>query len=207
MTSLADASPRLGGPVAALVAAVVLSACSADATPIADDPAPATTAVPDDVSGCESFAADGEAVTGGDTLPALSLRCMVPGDDVSLDDLGARPVLVNLWASWCAPCREEMPLMQEAYERAGDQIGFLGVNTEDSPSAAASLLGDLDVTYAHVVDRERQLLTELGAPGLPVTLAVASDGRVLDRQIGQASPERIDELVSLLVAAAVPTPP
>jgi hypothetical protein len=86
-------------------------------------------------------------------------------------------------------------------------VGFLGVNTEDTPSAAASLLDDLDVTYAHVVDRGKQLLTELGAPGLPVTLAVAADGRILDRQIGQASADRLDELVSLLVADAAATPP
>ena len=64
-----------------------------------------------------------------------------------------------------------MPLLQAAYERDGDRVGFLGVNTEDTPSAAASLLADLDVTYASVVDRDKQLLTGLGAPGLPVTLA------------------------------------
>lgn len=206
MTSPADASPRIARTITALVAAISLSACQADTTTV-DDPAQATSRVLDDVSGCESFVVDDESMTDGETLPALTLPCLVPGDDVSLDGLGARPVLVNLWASWCGPCREEMPSLQEAHERAGDQVGFLGVDTRDTPSAAASLLGDLSVTYAHVVDQEGQLLTRLGAPGLPVTLAVASDGRVLDRQIGQASPERIDELVSLLVADAASTPP
>lgn len=97
-------------------------------------------------------------------------------------------------------------MLQAAYERDGERIGFLGVNTEDTPSAAASLLTDLDVTYAHAVDRERELLIELGAPGLPVTLAVAADGQILDRQIGQMSAERLDELVALLVADAAATP-
>ena len=197
-------SPRVAA--AALVAVLALSGCGA-AAPSADDAEPTAVAAPGDVAGCESFAADGEAVTDGDTLPALSLPCLVPGEDVALDDLGDRPVLVNLWASWCGPCREEMPRLQEAYERDGDRVGFLGVNTEDTPSAAASLLADLFVTYASVVDREKQLLTELGAPGLPVTLAVTADGRILDRQIGQASAERLDELVSLLVADATVTPP
>jgi thiol-disulfide isomerase/thioredoxin len=114
-------------------------------------------------------------------------------------------VLVNLWASWCAPCREEMPLIEDAYARSGDQIGFLGVNTEDSRSAAVSLLADLDVTFAHVVDQEGRLLTELGLPGLPVTLAVAADGRVIDRQVGQLSGARLDEMVAELTADA-PTP-
>ena len=200
-------SPRVTGtrlrrPAAALVTVLALSGCSAGDASSADGAEQASPAIPGAVAGCESFAADGDAVDGEEALPALSLQCMVPGDDVSLDDLGDRPVLVNLWASWCAPCREEMPLLQTAYERDGDAIGFLGVNTEDTPAGAVSLLADLDVTYPHVVDREKELLTELAAPGLPVTLAVAADGRILDRQIGQASAERLDELVSLLVADA-----
>ena len=197
-------SPRVAA--AALVAVLALSGCGAGAAPSADDAEPTAVAVPGDVEGCESFAADGNGARNGDMLPALSLPCLVPGEDVALDDLGDRPVLVNLWASWCAPCREEMPLLQKAYERDGDRVGFLGVNTEDTPSAAAALLADLDVTYAQVVDRDKELLTELTAPGLPGSLAVAADGRILDRQLGQASAERLDELVSLLVADAATTP-
>ena len=207
MTSPPVTGPLVRRTAAVLLAALALSGCGGGAAPSGEEAGQVRSAVPDDVAGCESFAADGEAVAGEDTLPALSLPCMVPGEDVALDDLGDRPVLVNLWASWCAPCRMEMPLLQAAYERDGDRVGFLGVNTEDTPSAAASLLADLDVTYASVVDRDKQLLTELGAPGLPVTLAVAADGQILDRQIGETSPERLDELVSLLVADAAANPP
>ncbi|GAB4082044.1 TlpA family protein disulfide reductase [Modestobacter muralis] len=206
-------SPRVTGALlrrttATLVTVLALTGCSSGARPSADDAGQAPVDVPRDVATCESFAAaDGQRARNGDTLPALSLPCLVPGEDVALDDLGDRPVLVNLWASWCGPCREEMPLLQAAYERSRDRIGVLGVDTEDTPSAAASLLADLDLTYAHVVDREKELLTELGAPGLPVTLAVAADGTILDRQIGQASADRLDELVSLLLADAASTPP
>lgn len=192
---------------AALMAVVAVSGCSAGAAPsAAESAAQPSVTVPADVAGCEPFAADGEAADGDEGLPALRLPCLVRGQNVSLDDLGDRPVLVNLWASWCAPCREEMPLLQEAHERDGDRVGFLGVITEDTSSASASLLSDLDVTYAHVVDQDKELLTELAAPGLPVTLAVAADGRILDRQIGQASAARLDELVSLLVEDAARTP-
>ena len=202
MRSSRGTGPRIHRPAVALVTALALSGCGAGASSSADDAGQSSFPVPDNVAGCESFAADGEAATDGDALPALTLRCLVPGTDVSLDDLGDRPVLVNLWASWCAPCRDEMPLLQAAYERDGDRVGFLGVNTEDTPSAAASLLDDLDVTYAHVVDREKKLLAALAAPGLPVTIAVAADGRILDRQVGQMSAERMDELVARLVADA-----
>ena len=192
---------------AAILTVVALSGCGAGALSSAAAKADqSSVAVPTEVAGCASLAADGSAVDGGEALPALRLPCLVEDQDVPLDDLGDRPVLVNLWASWCAPCREEMPLLQTRYERFSDRIGVLGVVTEDTRSAAASVLDDLDVTYPHVVDRDKQLLTGLAAPGLPVTLAVAADGRLLDRQIGEMSAARLDELVSLLVADAARTP-
>ena len=188
----------------AIVVGLAVSGCSSEsARPAADADTNGSAAVPADVSGCEAFAADGASADDG--LPALRLPCLAGGPDVSLDDLGDRPVLVNLWASWCAPCREEMPLIEDAYARSGDRIGFLGVNTEDPRSAAVSLLADLDVTFAHLVDQEGRLLAELGLPGLPVTLAVAPDGRVIDRQVGQLSAARLDEMVAELTADA-PTP-
>ncbi|GAA3164583.1 hypothetical protein GCM10010531_16110 [Blastococcus jejuensis] len=204
MTSPVGARTLLRRSTAALVAVVAVSGCS-DGSAVESAPQPSV-AIPADVAGCDSFSADGEAVDGGKALPALQLPCLVGDQDVPLGDLGGRPVLLNLWASWCAPCREEMPLLQAAYEGNGDRVGFLGVITEDTRSAAASLLADLDVTYAHVVDQDKELLTELAAPGLPVTLAVAADGRILDRQIGQASATRLDELVSVLVEDAARTP-
>ena len=186
-----------------LVAVMLISGCSSGAASSVEGiGAPVT--VPD-VAGCESLAADG-AAGGMDGLPALRLPCLVGGQVASLDDLGGRPVLVNLWASWCAPCREEMPLLQSAYERYGDRIGFLGVITEDTRSSSASLITDLGVTYAHVVDEDKALLTELAAPGLPVTLAVAADGRVIDRQIGQMSAARLEELLTALAADVAGTP-
>lgn len=206
MTPPVGAHTLLRRSAATLVAVIALSGCSGGATPsAAESEAPSSVAIPADVTGCESFSADGDAVDGGESLPALELPCLVGGQDVSLGDLGDRPVLLNLWASWCAPCREEMPLLQAAYEGNGDRVGFLGVITEDTPAAAVSLLADLGVTYAHVVDRDKELLAELAASGLPVTLAIAGDGRILDRQIGQASASRLDELVSLLVEDAART--
>ena len=191
---------RLRRSTVAVIVAVTLSGCGADSPNWAGDADATPVSVPADVAGCESFTADGDASGGTAGLPALRLPCLVGGQEVTLDDLGGRPVLVNLWASWCAPCREEMPLLQAAYERFGDRIGFLGVNTQDTRPAAVSLLTDLGVTYAHVVDEDKALLTELAAPGLPVTLAVAADGRVVDRQIGEVSAARLEELLSRLVA-------
>lgn len=189
------------------VSAVLVTAGCASAGPGTEEHAAGTTpvAVPDGVAGCESFAPDGTSAAGEEGVPALRLPCLADGPEVALDDLGSRPVLVNLWASWCAPCREEMPLLQQAYQRYGDRVGFLGVDTQDTRSAAVSFLADFGITYAHVVDADKRLLTELGAPGLPVTLAVDADGRIVDRQIGPMSAARLEELLTELATAA-PTP-
>ena len=185
---------------------LVTAGCASAGSGTEEHAAPTTpVVVPDGVAGCQSFVPDGTSAPGDGGVPAVRLPCLTDGPDVALDDLGSRPVLVNLWATWCAPCREEMPLLQQAYERYGDQIGFLGVDTQDTRSAAVSFLADFGITYAHVVDADKQLLTELGAPGLPVTLAVDAGGRIVDRQIGQMSAARLEELVTGLAASA-PTP-
>lgn len=58
-----------------------------------------------------------------------------------------RPVLVNLWATWCGPCREEMPRLQAAYERFGDRVAFVGVDTQDDPQAAGEFLDEVGLTW------------------------------------------------------------
>ena len=66
-------------------------------------------------------------------LDSIELPCLTPGPAADLAKLRGRPVLVNMWASWCGPCRDEMPILTAAHERLGDQVQFLGVNTADAP--------------------------------------------------------------------------
>ena len=100
---------------------------------------------------CEQLPAT-TAARGDDTLPPLTLACLGPGPDVALDQLTGRPTLVNLWATWCGPCREEMPLLQDAFTRHGEQIRFLGVAVQDDPAGAAAFVADLGIGYPHAVD-------------------------------------------------------
>ncbi|WP_100502085.1 hypothetical protein [Geodermatophilus chilensis] len=85
-------------------------------------------------------------------------------------------------------------MLQQACERYGDQVPFQGLNTADTRSTAVSLLADLGVTYARVVDSDQELLTE-----------PAAGGRGVDRQIGEMPAARLEELVAGLAASA-PTP-
>lgn len=133
-------------------------------------------------------------------LPSLSLPCLNQDAAVALGELRGQPVLINLWASWCGPCRKEMPLLAEAASRTKN-VGFLGVNTRDDPSMAAAFLPEVGVTYPQVVDVDGELLDTTRVRGLPVTLAMDAEGRIVDRVIGEVSPDELGRLLSQLTDA------
>ncbi|WP_254781918.1 TlpA disulfide reductase family protein [Modestobacter sp. DSM 44400] len=174
----------------------LLAGCAAGA-PEARDSRPSDTPVGPPIATvppCEDLPDDSTSPD-ADALPSLTLSCLGPGPAVSLDQLTGRPTLVNLWATWCGPCREEMPLLQDAYVQYGEQVRFLGVDTQDDPEAAGSFLADLDIGYPHVVDPSGQLLRELGVRGLPVTLVLDQTGRVKARSIGQLTADELQQLL------------
>ena len=188
---------HLGG----LITLAVLAGCATGTTP--DAASGSTTAEqPAQVAPaprCEKLP-DQPAAAGPDALPPLTLTCLGPGPAVSLDQLTGRPTLVNLWATWCLPCREEMPLLQDAFIEHGQQVRFLGVDTQDSPEAAASFVADFQIGYPHVLDPDGELLQQLGVRGLPVTLAIDGDGRIVDRVVGQLDAQELQHLMETLTS-------
>ncbi|MQA24361.1 MAG: redoxin domain-containing protein [Micromonosporaceae bacterium] len=165
--------------------------CSSDGTD-----RPPDTALPEpsgpytvNVEPCESGP---KAARGTDSeLPALRLPCLGAGPAIDLAELGGQPTVVNAWASWCGPCRREMPGMQEVYQEHGDEVRFLGVSTRDDPRAAAAFVEELGVTYPQVIDQDGQLLRPLAAPGLPVTLVLDAQGRVSTKHLGEMQPAQL----------------
>lgn len=181
-----------------VIATVLVAGCGSngDGAVVSDSPPSTATAIPG-VASCDELPLQAESGrTNTDMLPSLHLPCLTSGPTITMSDLGGSPVLLNLWASWCGPCREEMPLLQAAHESYGERVAFLGVNTEDTNDAAASLLVDLGITYPQVVDVDGDLLAHLGPPGLPVTVVLDRDGRVADTHIGQLDSQGIEELLA-----------
>jgi cytochrome c biogenesis protein CcmG/thiol:disulfide interchange protein DsbE len=128
-------------------------------------------------------------------LPAVSLTCLGGGRGLSLDHLPARPFVINLWASWCAPCRAEAPRLAAAATAAYGHVEFLGVDTEDERDAALSFLADVGIDYPQLSDPGSDVMHRLPAPGIPVTLAVDATGRVVYRRIGEVSVEQLADAV------------
>jgi thiol-disulfide isomerase/thioredoxin len=129
---------------------------------------------------------DGAASRG---LPDLELRGL-DGDGTTLDVGELRgPAVVNLWATWCKPCREELPAFQQVAAERTD-VRFIGVNSQETGDARA-YLDELGVTYDQFADDRGMLAEELGAASLPVTVVVDADGTVTAEHLG---PMSVDDL-------------
>lgn len=149
---------------------------------------------------CTKLPASQDGDAGGERLADLSLPCLTGGPAVNLSQLAGRPVLVNLWATWCGPCREEMPILEDAYKQYAGEVSFVGVDTQDNPEAAAAFLREVGVTYPQLVDKDGQLLDHLGIPGLPVTVVLDDRGRVATRHVGPLTHETLRDLVDGVAA-------
>jgi thiol-disulfide isomerase/thioredoxin len=118
-----------------------------------------------------------KAAAGGSELPALTLACFTGGAPVALRDV-AGPAVINVWASWCGPCRKELPAFQRLSDRATGQLQVVGVNTRDSRSGAQSIGEDFGVRFPILVDQGDALQRELRRNAFPLTLFVDARGRI-----------------------------
>ena len=109
-------------------------------------------------------------------LPDVELSCLGPGGPVHMSGLSGRPLIVNVWASWCAPCRTEMPWLQRLADSGA--VDVLGVDAEDQSAAASGLLHELGIKYPSVFDPENQFAEDVGIVTKPMSLLVAPNGDV-----------------------------
>jgi cytochrome c biogenesis protein CcmG, thiol:disulfide interchange protein DsbE len=113
--------------------------------------------------------------TQNDDLPDFELARLGGGGTLSSDDLKGAPVVLNFFAGWCQPCREEAPLLQRTYEEyRADGVRFVGLATNDTAERALDFVKEFGITY-DVVMGTNELEEELGINGLPQTLFVNSD--------------------------------
>jgi cytochrome c biogenesis protein CcmG, thiol:disulfide interchange protein DsbE len=101
-----------------------------------------------------------------------------------LKDLRGYPVVVNVWASWCGPCREEFPVLQQLSARYGKKVAFLGLNSEDSEDAAATFLREEPLPYPSYTDPHKEVAGALGVVGFPDTAFYDKAGELVSLKQG-----------------------
>jgi len=111
------------------------------------------------------------------------------------DDLAGRPLVVNFWASWCAPCRKEMPVLQAAAQQLRGRVDFLGVDYLDQAGPARRLAAETGVTYRLAADPRGRAGTKLGVTGLPTTLFIDTGGVLAGRKVGELDARRLREAI------------
>ena len=98
------------------------------------------------------------------------------GNVVSLSDFKGRPVLLNFWATWCPPCRKEMPDLQAFHEAYGDQITILGINWNDDLEKATESLDQWEITYSNLIDERGKTFVQYRLTAVPVSFWIDEEG-------------------------------
>lgn len=159
--------------------------------------------------------AGSEYVAGGGVVTVVDEDQRVPapafsgplldGGDYDLADSVGSVVVLNVWGSWCAPCRAEAPDLQAVHEdTAGDGVEFVGVNTRDSETSARAFEQEYQITYPSVFDPDGAALLAfrdtLPASAIPSTLVVDRSGRMAARVIGPVDADALSDLVRSIAA-------
>lgn len=157
----------------------------------------------DDAAGTAFVAGDGSIVliAPEERGPAPDLvGPTLEGEDFRLRDHLGEVVVLNVWASWCAPCRAEAPVLESVWREVQDDgVQFVGLDTRDSDAAARAFLEAYEITYPNVIDADGRLQLlfsdTLPPQAIPSTLVIDREGRVAGRIIGRVTESTLTGLI------------
>ena len=126
-------------------------------------------------------------------LPAAAKLTEMSADAFEgvLVGLRGKPVIVNIWASWCSPCRTETPLLERTWKAHGDEVVILGVGSKDVPPNLLSFMDEFDVSYPNVFDSSGEIRARLGLRGFPTTYVFGADGKLRTTIVGGLTEQRL----------------
>jgi cytochrome c biogenesis protein CcmG/thiol:disulfide interchange protein DsbE len=148
--------------------------------------------------------ADAVAAGKAPAAPGFVLESLEGDEEISLADFRGRPVVLNFWASWCGPCKDEAPMLQSAWERYRDRgLVILGVDAQDLASDGRRFAERYALTYPLAYDGNGSTLGRYGLTGFPETWFVSRDGRLVgDHVTGPLDEETLERNIQVLLGAA-----
>ncbi|MGZ3458321.1 MAG: TlpA family protein disulfide reductase [Archangium sp.] len=136
----------------------------------------------------------------GQPAPAFKLRALDSGQEVSLEQLKGRPVVMNFWASWCGPCKMEHPVLEWGSREFGNQAVFLGVIFEDTEDNARQFLSQMGQSFPQLVDPRSQVAVDYGVAGVPETYFIDTKGIIRGKHVGPIDPQTLANWIKELSA-------
>lgn len=130
-----------------------------------------------------------------DTWPE-SLRQSLADGKLALSELRGYPVVINVWASWCVPCKKEAPVLAASARAHAGEVVFLGMDVQDFVSDARHFLRKYDAPYVSVRDSSGKTYSAYGLSGVPETYYIDAKGRTVAHSLGQVSPSELEEGVA-----------
>ncbi len=139
-----------------------------------------------------------KSVLKGKPAPTFSLPLLEPyraqyGAEMGIKQGLNKPVFLNIWASWCVPCRTEAPLLERYHQQYKDRVLFLGVNVQDKESEALKFIQQYGLSFPSVYDERGRIGIEYGYYGVPETFVIDLNGIVLDRHTGELNEAQLQD--------------
>ena len=150
------------------------------------------------VAGCSPTSTQGIKI--GNQAPSFQLHNL-DGELVSLSDFQGEPVLINFWATWCPPCRAEMPYLQQIYEEWLERgLVLLAVNIGESSSEVAEFMQSYNLSFPVLLDTKQEISQKYNVRGIPTTFFIDKDGVIQDVKVGSfQSKEEIESSLSKII--------
>jgi cytochrome c biogenesis protein CcmG, thiol:disulfide interchange protein DsbE len=130
---------------------------------------------------------------------------LLEGGALNLSDLRGKVVLVDFWASWCPPCRQEAQTLAQVYQEYADQpVEFIGVDIWDRREDALAYINDYNVPYPNGIDEKGTILIDYGVTGIPEKFIIDQNGVVRHKLVGPTSADTLRETLDELLASNTP---
>jgi cytochrome c biogenesis protein CcmG/thiol:disulfide interchange protein DsbE len=135
----------------------------------------------------------------GKPAPSFALKRIDNGEVVSLDRLKGQPVVINFWATWCAPCRMEHPVLEWGYREYGKRVQFLGTVFEDTEENVRAQMRETGSPYPQLLDPLSRTAVDYGVAGVPETYFIDAQGIIRDKHVGPLDPRTLASQIKALL--------